>query len=872
MLFALFVISGTDMKYERLFSPITIRNCVFSNRIMSTAAVTRLAAEDGHVTEAFKERYKRLVQGGLGAMVVEAAVVLPSKSSFNLRVSDDEFIPELQDFVKEIRLVNPDVKVGLQLIHFLKLSRSGWRQKVEDLKPEEITVIPGQFASGAMRAREAGFNFVELHMAHFTTLASFLSLLNKRKDEYGGDFEGRVKLPTEVVLATRKALGNDFPIGARILGEEFTKEGNTLLQSTRVARRLASLGLDYISVSAGERFEDADPPPPNFPPFAGTGYSGYRMSPRWWNPDGVQVYLAEGIRKAVREAGYEIPIVTAGKIRTPELAEEILDQGRADIIGMARALLADPDWPLKAKADRADDIVKCAACGYCSESDERYETVTCIEWPKGVLNPASPWLLVPPCKAACPAGIDIRSYIDEAAQGHYEKALHVIEEKIPFPATIGRVCPHPCEAKCNRGEYDASIAINGLKRFIADLVAARQGRKNVSQPPRVHKERVAIIGAGPAGLTAGFNLVQRGYGVTVFEALPVAGGMLTVGIPEYRLPRGLVQAEIEDIQKWGVEIRLNSPVGKNGLALDGLFQQGYHAVFIATGAHRSITLGVSGEDLEGVHHGTSFLREINLGKKVVVGGKVAVVGGGNVAIDAARTAFRCGSKEVFIVYRRSREEMPAYREEVEAAEREGIKILYLATPSKILGKNGQVTGIECLRAELGEPDESGRRRPIPVRGSEFVMDVNAVILAIGETPDLFLLDLTKFRVTSDEKMKVDPLSLMTNVPGVFAGGDAVSGPATVIEAIAAGKKAAISIDKYLRGEKIEDEEIAPRIIGMEEVDVGRFNKRPRQTMSAISPKDRIRGLEEVNLGFTELEALREADRCFQCGLFPNKEK
>ncbi|NIO09696.1 MAG: NADH:flavin oxidoreductase, partial [Deltaproteobacteria bacterium] len=248
--------------------------------------------------------------------------------------------------------VNRDVKIGLQLIHFLKLARSGWRQKVEDLKLQEIQAIPGLFANGAARAKIAGFDFVELHMAHFTTLASFLSLVNKRKDRYGGDFEGRVRLATEVVVAVRHRVGDEFPVGVRMNGEDFTKEGNTLLQSTRIARRLAKVGVDYISVSAGERFEDADPPPPNSPPSAGTGYSGYRMSPRWWNPDGIQVYLAEGVRKVLREAGFDVPIVTAGKIRTPELAEEILEQGRADIIGMARSLLIDPDWPIKAREGR----------------------------------------------------------------------------------------------------------------------------------------------------------------------------------------------------------------------------------------------------------------------------------------------------------------------------------------------------------------------------------------------------------------------------------------------------------------------------------------------------------------------------------------
>jgi NADPH-dependent glutamate synthase beta subunit-like oxidoreductase len=360
--------------------------------------------------------------------------------------------------------------------------------------------------------------------------------------------------------------------------------------------------------------------------------------------------------------------------------------------------------------------------------------------------------------------------------------------------------------------------------------------------------------------------------VTVFEALPAAGGMLTAGIPEYRLPRDVVKTEIEDIRRCGVEIRLNSPVGKDGQTLDGLFQQGYNAVFIATGAHRSIPLGVSGEDLEGVYHGTAFLKDVNFRKKEKIAERVVVIGGGNVAIDAARTALRCGSNEVVVVYRRSRDEMPAYPEEVEAAETEGVKLHYLVMPSRILGTNGKVSGLECLRAELGEPDESGRRRPVPVKGSEFVIDVTAVILAVGEAPDLSFLDVKKFQVTSDGKLKVDPHSFMTSVSGVFAGGDSVTGPASVIEAIAAGKKAAASIDHYLRGKTSGGEEPIPRTIGLEEVDTGRFNKRQRQKISALSPKDRVRGFEEVNAGFTELEALREADRCFQCGLFPNKER
>ncbi|HOD74417.1 MAG TPA: FAD-dependent oxidoreductase [Syntrophorhabdaceae bacterium] len=854
------------MKYARLFSPLKVGSCVFPNRIMSTAAVTRLASEEGHITPNFVERYRRLAEGGLGAMVVEAAVVLPSKSSFNLRISDDAYIEELKNFVDEIRKANREVKVGIQLIHFLKVARSGWRQKVEDLKPEEIAVIPGQFASSAKRARAAGFDFVELHMAHFTTLASFLSLVNKRQDEYGGDFEGRVKLPAEVVNVTREAVGDDYTIGVRMLGEEFTKEGNTLLQSARVARRLASLGVDYISVSAGERFEDADPPLENFPPFAGTGYSGYRMSPRWWNPDGVQVYLADGIRKAVRQAGYEVPIVCAGKVRMPDLAEKILEEGRSDVIGMARTLFADPDWPVKAREGRADEIVKCAACGYCSEADERYETVVCIEWPKGALSAPSPWLLAPPCKAACPAGLDIRSYIDLAAQGEYEKALAVIEEKIPFPASVSRVCPHPCERVCNRGTFDRPIAINGLKRFVVDAVAKAGKREKVEPFPRTRDERVAVIGSGPAGMTAAFELAKLGYPVTVFEAAPVPGGMLALGIPEYRLPKKMVREEIDAIEKRGVEIRLNTPVGEGGMPFGSLREEGFKAIVVAIGAHRSVSPGIEGEGLEGVHHGVGFLKAVNLGVSVTIGEKVAVVGGGNVAVDAARTVHRMGAKEVTIVYRRSKDEMPAYPEEIEAAETEGVKIVFLSAPVEVTGKDGKATGLRCVRTELGAPDESGRRTAHPVKDSEFEIAADCVILAVGETPD------AGFFGSAGLPMKVQGDSQWTGQEGIFACGDAVTGPATVIEAIASGRRTATGVHRYMCGESLDYTIAEPAVIPVEDVELERFKKREREKMPALNVPDRVGNFREVELGFTELMASSEAERCFQCGMFPRKDK
>ncbi|MGD8389179.1 MAG: FAD-dependent oxidoreductase [Desulfobacteraceae bacterium] len=853
------------MKYKRLFSPLIIRGCVLPNRIMSTAAVTRLAAEDGHVTPAIIERYQRMAKGGLGAMVVEAAVVLPSRSSYNLRLSSDEFVPELAQFTDAVRSANPEVKIGIQLIHFLKLARSGWRQRVEDLSEEDIRAIPEQFAEAALRARSAGFDFVEIHMAHFTTLASFLSLVNKRMDDFGGDFEGRVRLPTDVVLAVRSAVGDGYPVGMRMNGEEFTKEGNTLYQSTRVARRLAVMGVDYISVSAGERFEDAEPPLPDFPPFAGTGYSGYRMSPRWWNPDGVQVFLASGIRKALRESGIGIPVVTAGKIRTPRHAEKVLTDGDADIIGMARGLLCDPDWPIKAREDRAGDIVLCAACGFCSEADERYETVTCIQWPKGALNAPSPWYLAPPCSAACPAGVDIRGYIERIKQGRYEEALELIEEKIPLAGVVCRVCPRFCEEKCNRAEMDEAVAINALKRFAFDSVALH-GRRKKSPVSRIKSKRVAVIGSGPAGLTAAAFLARRGYPVTVFEREEVPGGMLALGIPEYRLPREILRTEIDAIRELGVEIRLNHPVD----SLEGLQEQGFSAIFVAVGAHKSATFDIPNTTAKGVVHGTPWLRDVNLGKEMVMGEKVAVIGGGNVAIDSARTALRMGAKDVSIVYRRSSEEMPAIKDEVEAALEEGVKIRYMASPCRIVCADDQCCGLECLETELGPVDESGRRKPVHVEGSEFTLDADMVIVAVGEVPDLDFLSGEWQALAGDGGVKTDPLTLETEFEGIFSGGDAVTGPASVIEAVAAGRKAALAIERYLEGMSQVREVAEYRTIPLEDMDTQMLKKRARVKMPVLLPKKRKDGFEEVETGFAEMDALKEADRCLQCGMFPKK--
>lgn len=379
------------MAFENLFTPLTLKGCTFPNRIQRTSMVSGLATEDGRVTDDLKKRYQREAKGGVGSIVVEAAVVLPSRSSYNLRISDDSLTDGLKELFDVIREASTEPKIGIQIMHFLKIARSGWRQRVTDFKPEDLPVIVEQHAAAAKRALSCGFDFIELHMAHAYTLSSFLSFANERKDQYGGGLNKRMRLPVEVYRAVREVVGDDYPLGVRINGEDFTVKGTTPLQSTRVARKLAELGADYISVSAGSRFEDSLTPPPESPPDPMTGYSGHRMSPWWWFPDGTHVYLAEAIRKAVRDAGFDTPVVTAGKIRSPKHAEEILQEGKADIVGLCRALLCDPDWPLKARDGRAKDIIQCSACNWCLESDSRMEKVNCSRWPEGALVAPSPF-------------------------------------------------------------------------------------------------------------------------------------------------------------------------------------------------------------------------------------------------------------------------------------------------------------------------------------------------------------------------------------------------------------------------------------------------------------------------------------------------
>lgn len=481
-------------------------------------------------------------------------------------------------------------------------------------------------------------------------------------------------------------------------------------------------------------------------------------------------------------------------------------------------------------------------------------------------------LMISPCQHTCPVGINVPRYVAAVGEGDYDRAVEIIRERNPFPAICGRICHHPCEVKCRRGELDDAVAIRSLKRFAADHYFGN-GHKAPEPFARTKPQKVAVVGAGPTGLTCAFYLARMGYGTTVFEALPVGGGMLAVGVPAFRLPLEVIENEIEYIRRRGVEIRYNSPVNMN-FTIEDMMGQGYEAVFIAAGTQKSQHIGIPGEvdGLTGLTYGLSFLRDVKQGRDVSVGARVAVIGGGNTAVDSARTALRLGAERVEVYYRRSREEMPVTDLEFDEAVAEGVQFHFLTTPTRVLAERWRVSGLQCIRMRLGEPDDSGRRRPIPIQGSEFSTEVDTVIPAVGQAPDLsFLPPDSKLERTKWEMLSVDPDNLATNIPGVFAGGDFVTGPAFVITAIAAGRRGAVAIDKYLCGDtsRVELYDVRAAAPSTEEKvddlqeDLG---EKPRVVMPVRAPKKRVNSFEEIEIGFSEDQAREEAKRCLRCDL------
>jgi NADH-quinone oxidoreductase subunit F len=474
-------------------------------------------------------------------------------------------------------------------------------------------------------------------------------------------------------------------------------------------------------------------------------------------------------------------------------------------------------------------------------------------------------LVTSPCQNACPIDTEVGSYVALIAHKKFKESYELNRSVNPLPSVCSRVCHHPCEIHCRASEFGEAISIRALKRFVSDYVRSNGGYPEVKSVKKIH-EKVAVIGSGPAGLMAGWELGKRGYDVTIFESEPVPGGMLAWAIPEYRLPKKILQSEIDDIRKLGVEIKTNTRVGQD-IAMDELFSLGYKAVFVATGSPVNMKLGISGEDAAGLIDPIEFLKKYSFENKADIGRKVAVVGGGNTAIDAARTALRMGA-DVTILYRRTKSEMPAIPEEIEAALEEGVKMEFLTLPVEAYAENGHLSRIRCQRMTLSDFDKSGRRIPKGVEGSEFEMEVDSLIPAIGQRPDLSFIN-GNLKISQWQTIEVDPETMATNVKGIFAGGDVVSGPATVLEAMRAGQIAAESIRRYLKGKPLA-REYRPRETKLEvpavDLNPDELEELARPTMPMLEVTKRNRNFNEVELGLTEDMAVKEAGRCFRCDL------
>ncbi len=888
--------------FPNLFSPIKLGPLEIKNRIGGSCTTTGGADQNGYIREECIYSYAARSEGGAGFITIECTFATDwgaKTTSFgNPRISGRGYYEGMSNLAEGMK------QCGAKA--FIQITPSFGRQgssKTSGEVPGAPSAIPSQrpqdfeqrimprgyetksatlgattmpkvltldeihymettFPTAVQAARICGFDAVEFHSPHGYLIHQFLSpRSNQRTDEYGGSLENRFRFLKNLLIGTRKRVGPDYPLGIRLSGDEHMPGSIHEDELIQVAKWCEELGATYIHLSDGS----------------------YEAR-KWFFPQDGNCFIehAKAFKKHLK-----IPLIVPGQ-HDPYLAEEILRNGWADMITMGRQLVADQRWPRKVQEGRIDEITRCLRCNVCLARFNRGLAIRCAVNPNigrekydpkytsannaQILRPLPPSNL-PPCENECPAHLDINRYMLQASRGYFEDAYRSIKMQLAFPGVIGRVCPHPCEGQCNRGKFEEdqekAIAINNTKRFISDW-AMEHGLpdylKKQALPeniPVTKKEKVAVVGAGPAGLSAAYFLAKKGYAVTVFEAQPVAGGMMSYGVPEHRLPRKVVNWEIDNIKKMGVTIKTNSPVKD----VEALKKDGYKAVLVAVGLQNSAKLNVAGEDAKGVVQAVSFLKDVNSGKKVTVGKNVLVVGGGSVAMDVAMCARRQGADVTVTCLECSYEEMPAERAETAQAEEEGVKIDMSWGPKEIVVKGGKVAGVELKRCTTCY-DKSGKFAPKYDDKETKTIDCDMVITAIGQAVDSnFMAADTKLKTAKRGTFEVDPRALATNVAGVFAAGD-ILGAGLMIKAMADGRQAAQAIDCYLQGVELPPAPAMGAIADITETAMA-FHlreepKEDRYKTVATPVKDR-KGTKEIQLGFADKETcVKEARRCLTC--------
>ena len=761
---------------HKFLEPIKIGNQTVKNRVMFLAMAKNISNFDDSVSAKDIAYVESVAAGGVGLLVPGAMIVdpeWPSVLPLQPGIYDDRFIPGLRRLV--LAAHKYDAKILFQLWHPGATNYSGIDPKtVDELTKDEIHAIQDKFVAAAKRAMAAGADGIEFQTCHGYLACQFISpLFNHRTDEYGWNkVEDRTRFATEILTRIRKVIGPDKIISVKMQGFDYPKsegpngnDGITPEQAAEVAPYLEKAGADMIAVSAGGTIYHQDD----------------IMSGDVHRAEGWKVPAATMVKNAV-----SVPVVATGSIRHPDFVDQIINDGKCDMVGMGRGILAEREWVKKCAEGREDELRYCISCMNCFN-----------------VNPFS-----------------------------YEQTNCSVN---PFALREGSKRP---------------------------IVQDGDGRL------------VAVIGAGPAGMSCAYYLANKGYPVTVFDRNPVPGGMLTLGIPSFRLEKDVLNAEIDILREMGVEFRCGVEVGRD-ITIGQLRAQGYKGFYLAIGAQKSAPIGIPDEELSGVYGGVDFLRKVNLGKKPRIGKKCAVIGGGNVAMDVCRTAIRLGAQDTYVIYRRSQAEMPADAEEVAEAMEEGVQFRFLSAPAEILGENGKVKAIKVEIMELGEPDEKGRRKPVGT-GKFETIEVTSVIGAIGQRVDLGHIAPEAMAFNRNGTVQVDGVTYQTAQPDVFAGGDVVTGPKFAIDAIAAGREGAVSLHRFVHeGQSLTLARDPREFYELDKsnavLPIDCFDAPARQTVAHDASKAKTFSNDRIT--FTEAQVKAEASRCLGCGVSvvdPNK--